>query len=165
MIPALITIGRSPQPTGPGRPAPPPRTPRPGGRASPSTPPERHGRAGRGSVGRMVAAAPAPSPPPPVARVVFGRSVQGRPLSFVRVGDRDAPVHVLVVGCVHGNECAGLRILRVLERRRSPRGTALWIVPPLTPDGGAVGSRGNAHTVDLNRNYPWRWAPTGPPGS
>jgi protein MpaA len=113
----------------------------------------------------MVTAAPAPSPPPPVARVVFGRSVQGRPLSFVRVGDRDAPVRVLVVGCVHGNECAGLRILRILERRRSPRGTALWIVPTLNPDGVAVGSRGNAHAVDLNRNYPWRWGPTGPPGS
>jgi protein MpaA len=110
----------------------------------------------------MAAAAP---PPPPVHRVVFGRSVEGRPLSFVRVGDRDAPVHLLVVGCIHGNETAGERVLRVLERRRPPRGTALWLVPTLNPDGVAAGARGNAHAVDLNRNYPWRWAPTGPPGS
>ena len=80
----------------------------------------------------MAAAAP---PPPPVHRVVFGRSVEGRPLSFVRVGDRDAPVHVLVVGCIHGNEPAGERALRVLERRRPPRGRHSGSSPRSTPTG------------------------------
>lgn len=33
----------------------------------------------------------------------------------------------------------------------------LWVVPNLNPDGYALGTRGNADGVDLNRNFPWRW--------
>lgn len=113
----------------------------------------------------MVAGAPAAVPPPPVAKVTFGRSVQGRPLRFVRVGDPDAHARVLVVGCTHGNEPAGRRVVRRLARIRPPRGTALWLVPTLNPDGEAAGWRWDARRVDLNRNFPWAWAPTGPPGS
>jgi protein MpaA len=87
--------------------------------------------------------------------VVLGRSLDGRPIRAVEVGDRTG-TRVLVVGCIHGNECAGVAIARRLERT-SPRGIDLWIVPVLNPDGRAAGARGNARGVDLNRNFPWRW--------
>jgi protein MpaA len=87
--------------------------------------------------------------------VLLGRSLDGRPIRAVEVGDPTG-TRVLVVGCIHGNECAGVAIATRLERT-SPRGVDLWIVPVLNPDGRAAGTRGNAHGVDLNRNFPWRW--------
>ena len=89
--------------------------------------------------------------------VPLGRSWQGRPIQAIEVGDPSG-VSVLVVGCIHGNETAGIAIARALERL-SPRGVDLWIVPDLNPDGVAAGTRQNAHGVDLNRNFPWRWRP------
>jgi protein MpaA len=91
-------------------------------------------------------------------RFLLGRSVDGRPIVAYEVGDTDSLVRELVVGCIHGNECAGVAIARQLERA-SPRGVDLWIVPVLNPDGAARDTRGNAHGVDLNRNFPWRWRP------
>jgi protein MpaA len=91
----------------------------------------------------------------PPKRVLLGRSVQGRPITAVEVGDK-AGRRVLVVGCIHGDETAGIAVARRLEHL-DPAGIDLWIVPSLNPDGVAVGSRGNAHGVDLNRNFPYAW--------
>ena len=90
---------------------------------------------------------------------MLGRSWQGRPIGAVEVGNRSG-TRVLVVGCIHGNETAGIAIARALERL-SPDDLDLWIVPDLNPDGVAAGTRQNAHGVDLNRNFPWRWRPMG----
>jgi murein peptide amidase A len=92
----------------------------------------------------------------PVSRVVLGRSVDGRPIVAYEVGDRDGARRELVVGCIHGNETAGIAIARRLEHV-SAVGLDLWVVPVLSPDGAAAGTRGNARGVDLNRNFPWRW--------
>ena len=92
----------------------------------------------------------------PVRRVVLGRSLEGRPIVAYEVGDRSAARRELVVGCVHGNERAGIAIARRLEHA-SPPGLDLWVVPVLNPDGAAAGTRGNGRGVDLNRNFPWRW--------
>jgi protein MpaA len=89
--------------------------------------------------------------------VLLGRSWQGRPIRTVEVGDPSG-TPVLVVGCIHGTETAGIAIADALERL-SPRDLDLWIVPDLNPDGVAAGTRQNAHGVDLNRNFPWRWRP------
>ena len=91
--------------------------------------------------------------------VVLGRSWQGRPIEAVQVGSRSG-TRVLVVGCIHGNETAGIAIARALERL-APRGLDLWVVTDLNPDGVAAGTRQNAHGVDLNRNFPWSWRPMG----
>ena len=91
--------------------------------------------------------------------VLLGRSWQGRPIQAIEVGD-PAGTRVLVVGCIHGNETAGIAIAHALVRL-SPRGLDLWIVSDLNPDGVAAGTRQNAHGVDLNRNFPWRWRPMG----
>jgi murein peptide amidase A len=86
--------------------------------------------------------------------VQLGRSEGGRPIDLVRAGDPTAP-RVLVFGCIHGNECAGVAIARALERVGA--GADLWIVPNLNPDGYARGTRQNARGVDLNRNWPAQW--------
>jgi protein MpaA len=93
-----------------------------------------------------------------VGRVVMlGRSRDGRPIQAIEVGDPTG-TRMLVVGCIHGNEPAGIAIAQQLERS-APRSVDLWIIPLLNPDGRAADTRGNAHGVDLNRNFPWRWRP------
>ena len=104
-----------------------------------------------------LAAALAPAAPGSARPVLLGRSWQGRPIRAVEVGNLSG-TRVLVVGCIHGNETAGIAIAQALERT-SPRDLDLWIVPDLNPDGVAAGTRENAHGVDLNRNFSWRWRP------
>jgi len=60
---------------------------------------------------------------------------------------------VLVVGCIHGNECAGMAVTRRLLGRAEPIALDLWVLPNLNPDGLAHGTRGNARGVDLNRDF------------
>jgi protein MpaA len=96
---------------------------------------------------------------------VLGRSVQGRPIRAFEVGDPSSPRKVLVVGCIHGNEPAGIAIADALADGRAVGGADLWIVPDLNPDGVAADTRQNADGVDLNRNFPWQWRPLGPPGT
>lgn len=91
-------------------------------------------------------------------RVVIGRSVRGRPIVAWSFGSDRARRRVLVVGCIHGNECAGLAITTALRHARVPPGVQLWVVPEMNPDGAAAGIRQNADGVDLNRNFPYRWA-------
>jgi protein MpaA len=80
----------------------------------------------------------------------LGRSYEGRPIDMVHVagtGER-----ILVVGCIHGNECEGIEVTRLLARSH-PKAD-LWLVHQLNPDGYARRSRTNAHGVDLNRDFP-----------
>ena len=76
---------------------------------------------------------------------------------------RDAPVRrtVLVVGCIHGNECAGTAVTRRLARGSVPAGVDLWVVHNLNPDGFRLSVRQNGRGVDLNRNFPSEWRPIG----
>jgi murein peptide amidase A len=97
--------------------------------------------------------------------MVLGYSVRHRPVVAVELGDPDSPRRVLVVGCIHGSEPAGIAIATALARGSPAVQADLWIVPDLNPDGVAAGTRQNARGVDLNRNFPFRWRPLGPPGS
>jgi len=102
-------------------------------------------------------AASSPSAAVPRRTVVLGHSVDGRRLVAQVIGPDSARRKVLLVGCIHGNECAGLRILSAAAARRPPAGVQLWLVGELNPDGTAAGTRQNAHGVDLNRNFPYQW--------
>ncbi len=103
---------------------------------------------------------------PVVSRtMVLGYSVRHRPIIAIELGDPDSPRRALVVGAIHGSEPAGIAVAVMLARGSPPAQADLWIVPDLNPDGVAAGTRQDARGVDLNRNFPWRWRPLGPPGS
>lgn len=105
---------------------------------------------------------------PPAERrrtLVLGRSVRGRPITATVLGDPRAPRRLLVVGAIHGNEPAGIRIAQRLLDGRAAAGWALWVVADLNPDGVAMGTRQNARGVDLNRNFPYAWQPLGSRGA
>jgi N-acetylmuramoyl-L-alanine amidase len=106
-----------------------------------------------------VSAALAPAQPATPAQTVIGHSVEGRPIRALRVGSASARRKLLVVGSIHGNEPAGKAVIARLRRAHPPRGTAVWLIEDANPDGAAANSRHNAHGVDLNRNFPYRWQP------
>jgi protein MpaA len=89
--------------------------------------------------------------------IAVGRSVEGRPIVARVVGSAHARRRVLVVGCVHGDEPAGIAITRALRAATPPPGVALWLVDTFNPDGRRARTRQNARGVDLNRNSPAGW--------
>jgi protein MpaA len=99
-------------------------------------------------------------------RVVIGHSVQGRAIVAYRKGDPAAARRVVVVGQMHGDEAAGVRTARFIKNHVPvARGSVVWIVPTMNPDGLAEDTRRNARNVDLNRNWPTRWVPGDGAGS
>jgi murein peptide amidase A len=93
--------------------------------------------------------------------VRFGTSVEGRPLVAVHRWSAGATRTTLVLGSMHGDERAGTRVVGRLRQLPVPAGVDLWLVPTMNPDGAAAGVRTNAHTVDLNRNFPRYWRSAG----
>jgi murein peptide amidase A len=79
----------------------------------------------------------------------LGRSYDGRAIQAVHVAGEGQ--RVLVIGCIHGDECEGIEVTRLLARSE-PHGD-LWLVHQLNPDGYARRSRTNARGVDLNRDF------------
>jgi murein peptide amidase A len=117
-----------------------------------------------GTTSRTIAL-PASRPEENVRRVrLLARSVRGRVIDAIELGDPDSQTRALIIGCIHGNEPAGIAITRALVHARI-RETDLWVIPDLNPDGVAADARGNGHGVDLNRNFPAHWRPLGAPGT
>lgn len=103
----------------------------------------------------------------------FGTSANGAPLWALEISgdpgmDRGKP-EIKLVGNMHGDETTGRVFTLALAEwlcenyetdptaERIVRGTRLWLVPTMNPDGFAAHSRNNAGNVDLNRNFPDRF--------
>ena len=90
----------------------------------------------------------------PVSReLTIGMSALGRPIVAVHV--QDSPRRpVIAIGSIHGNETMGLKVIeRLLDVAEIPVDLNLWVIFTVNPDGLALGTRGNANGVDLNRNF------------
>jgi protein MpaA len=109
------------------------------------------------AIGEAQGTTPRESPP---VRLQLGRSYEDREIIAIRAGDPKGP-RVLVVGCIHGTECAGGAVARALEHAHAY--ADLWIVPNLNPDGYARGMRQNGRGVDLNANWSSQWHGGGRP--
>ena len=127
----------------------------------------RRARAGAGASAAVLLVLVASPPAADAEQVRIGTSREGRPIVASRLGDPDSPRKAIVVGVIHGNERAGLAVVRDLRRRWARRvdGVDLWVVHSINPDGQAHGTRQNARGVDLNRNFPYRWRANGRRGS
>ncbi len=96
----------------------------------------------------------------PSAKVLVGRSAQGRKIWAVRQGNPLAVTVLLSVGQMHGSEPAGLRVTDRIRKRTIAQDSdyQLWTIRTMNPDGAARGDRYNARGVDLNRNFPGTWS-------
>jgi hypothetical protein len=87
----------------------------------------------------------------------IGRSVEGRPIRYRKVGSGHRCV--LWIGGIHGNETEGVVATRELpsaflaEKGLASRAT-LHLVEDMNPDGRFARTRGNSRGVDLNRDFP-----------
>ena len=90
------------------------------------------------------------SPNEPDSVVLIGKSDANLPIVAERWGPTSGP-QVLVVGQVHGDECAPAFVVNEL-RQRPPENFGLWLIPTLNPEGHFLGRRTNGSGVDLNRD-------------
>jgi protein MpaA len=87
---------------------------------------------------------------------VLGHSVKGRAITAYHLGEPGRK-KVVLISLMHGNEPAPRGILMNLVNGAPVHDLDLWVVPVYNPDGLARHTRKNAHGVDLNRNYPYKW--------
>ena len=90
------------------------------------------------------------SPNKPDSVVVIGKSDGDLPIIAEHWGRTSGP-QVLVVGQIHGDECAPAFVVNEL-RERPPENYGLWLIPTLNPDGHFLGTRTNGSAIDLNRD-------------
>jgi len=98
---------------------------------------------------------------PSTSTTLVGYSVDDRPIKVHRLGNPASPHKVLVVGCIHGDECAGAAVTHNLIVRKPPGSFDLWVIHTVNPDGRRLGVRQNRRGVDLNRNFGSEWIPIG----
>ena len=100
---------------------------------------------------------------PRVEIAPIGRTVEGRPLEIVRVGDPQSPHHVFLRARAHPWESGGNWVVEGLIRRllsgddaakRHLHRYCLWVLPMANKDGVVRGwTRFNVQGKDLNRDW------------
>ncbi|MCU1400760.1 MAG: murein peptide amidase, partial [Acidimicrobiales bacterium] len=113
-------------------------------------------RAALATVGAGAVAPGQPVPAHVLETRTIGTSVQGRPITAVRMGTPGGRV-VMIVGIIHGDETKGALVTAALRTMATPAGIDLWLIDSMNPDGVAANTRGNANGVDLNRNFDVGW--------
>ncbi len=97
---------------------------------------------------------------------VLGYSRQHRPIVAYELGNPAARFKAVVLGSMHGYyERAGEQVVGSILTSPVSSLIDLWVIPTMNPDGDALGQRGNAAGVDLNRNWPVGWIYIPPTGS
>ena len=97
---------------------------------------------------------------PDTERLTLGASRDGHPLEAVRIGDRDAPRLIVLLGRAHPPEVTGALAMRAFletlfaQRAELQRDFQILALPMLNPDGVMRGHwRANRGGVDLNRDW------------
>ena len=82
--------------------------------------------------------------------LAYGTSVLGSPLRYIPCTDR---CRLLVMAAIHGEEPETTFLLSRSLRAFASNFRSIAFVLCANPDGVALGTRGNANGVDLNRNF------------
>ncbi len=105
----------------------------------------------------IVKVLPPPIPEQEAPRPIIGNSIENRPMIHTILGQGSDVTFVLAA--IHGNEQAGIPLVRRLEKylQQNPKmleKRKVVLLPIANPDGVANNSRYNARGIDLNRNFP-----------
>jgi protein MpaA len=93
----------------------------------------------------------------PARHIIAGHSVEKRPIEYYLIGQ--GPEVIFILAAIHGNETAGISILKQLSeylqqsRESFLIGRTVILLPVANPDGVENNKRNNANGVDLNRNF------------
>ncbi len=111
-----------------------------------------------GAVVVLTAPPAAAAATPVLSHKTIGYSVKHRPIVAYHLGNPYARTTAVILGQMHGDERAGVTVVNtIVHGGVSVEGINLWVIPTMNPDGYAAHTRGNAHHVDLNRNWPRLW--------
>ncbi len=107
----------------------------------------------------------------------LGHSVQGRVIWGLKITDNptveENEAEVRICGCHHGNEYMSVELPLLMAWHLVQNydinpdiedlvdNREIWIIPMVNPDGREMGTRYNAHGVDLNRDYGYIWGGEG----
>lgn len=83
---------------------------------------------------------------------IYGYSVLGAPLLYFPAQNQTASTGLIIAG-THGDEAASIATLSCAVRSIENGSLHHHVILCVNPDGCQLGTRGNANSVDLNRNF------------